>query len=118
MVANLINCLLGLAVTYVSIFGMPATVRLPWLLIIGGILIVVLAMLARRSDYSGWQSGTNIVLGLILIAVSAAGTVAPIISPLVMFWIELWVGLTVASLALWAALYHPERGPGLSGTGL
>ncbi len=32
--------------------------------------------------------------------------------PLVSFWIELWVGLTVASLALWAALYHPKQEAG------
>jgi len=32
------------------------------------------------------------------------------LSPLVTFWINLWVGLTVASLALWAALYHPKEG--------
>ncbi len=109
MIANVVNCLVGLAVTYVAIFEMPSAVRSPWLLIAGGIAIVVLALLARRSDYSGWQSGTNAVLGIILIVVGAVGVTAPVLSSLVVFWVELWVGLTVASLSLWAALYHPKE---------
>lgn len=115
MIANALNFLIGLAVTYVAIFGMPATLRGPWILIAAGIAMVVLALIARRSDYSGWQSTTNIVLAIILIVVTLVGSATPI-SPLVMFWIELWVGLTVASLALWATLYHPKEGAGLPGS--
>lgn len=115
MIANLFNVLVGLAVTYVAIFGMPATVRAPWMLAAAGIAVVALALIARRSDFSGWQSATNVVLGVILIVATVIAWAAPV-SPLVMFWIELWVGLTVASLALWATLYHPKEGAGLPGS--
>jgi hypothetical protein len=105
MIANLLNFLLGLYVTYVAIFGLPAGVP-SWILAALGIAIVVLALIARRSDFSGWQSATNAVLGIALISDTLVDQVVPM-SPLAVFWIELWVGLTVASLALWAALYHP-----------
>jgi hypothetical protein len=62
----------------------------------------------RRSDFSGWQSATNIVLGIVLLVITLINWSFSI-SPLVTFWINLWVGLTVASLALWAALYHPKE---------
>ena len=75
-----------------------------------GIAIVVLALIARRSDFSGWQSATNTVLGVVLLVVTLINWGVPV-SPLVTFWINLWVGLTVASLALWAALYHPKEAP-------
>ncbi len=106
MIANLLNCLIGLWVVYIAIFGMPASAAAPWLLAPVGIAIVVLALIARRSDFSGWQSTTNIVLGIVLAFDTLIDLALPI-SALAVFWIELWVGLTVASLALWAALYHP-----------
>lgn len=114
MIANILNCLVGLALTYVAIFGMPASAKSAWLLAAGGVVIVILALLARPRDYSGWQSATNIVLGIVLVLVSVIDSVTAVISPLVMFWMELWVGLTVASLALWAALYHPADEPAVS----
>ncbi len=113
MIANLLNFLIGLGVTYVAIFGMPVSAPVPWLLAPGGIAIAALALVARRSDFSGWQSATNIVLGILLFIVALFERVVAM-SPLVTFWIELWVGLTVASLALWAALYHPKGGADLS----
>ena len=61
-----------------------------------------------------WSAGghrvlTNSVLGIALVIDTLIDQVIPM-SPLAVFWIELWVGLTVASLALWAALYHPAEG--------
>ena len=109
MIANMLNVLIGLGVTDVAIFGMPPSVPASWIMIVVGIAIVILALVARRSDFSGWQSATNIVLGLALLIVNLLEQVVSI-SPLVTFWIELWVGLTVASLALWAVLYHPREG--------
>lgn len=109
MIANLLNFLIGLGVSYVAIFGTPASAPMPWILAPVGIAIVVLALIARRSDFSGWQSATNTVLGVVLLVVTLVNWGIPV-SPLVTFWINLWVGLTVASLALWAALYHPKEG--------
>jgi hypothetical protein len=109
MIANILNVLIGLGVTYVAIFGMPASAPGSWTLPAAGIAIAVLALIARRSDFSGWQSSTNAVLGLVLCADTLLEQ-AVASWPLVTFWIELWVGLTVASLALWATLYHPKEG--------
>jgi hypothetical protein len=112
MIANVLNFLIGLGVTYVAVFGLPAIAPVPWILAPVGIAIAVLALIARRSDFSGWQSSTNIVLGLVLCVDTLLDQVVST-WPLVTFWIELWVGLTVASLALWAALYHPKEGADL-----
>lgn len=112
MIANVLNFLIGLGVSYVAIFGMPSTMRSPWLIAAVGVVIVLLGQIARRSDYSGWQSATNTVLGVVLFIVTLAERLMSI-SPLVTFWIDLWVGLTVASLALWAILYHPKEGTNL-----
>jgi hypothetical protein len=89
--------------------GTPASAPVPSILAPVGIAIVMLALIARRSDFSGWQSATNIVLGIVLVVITLINWAVPL-SPLVTFWINLWVGLTVASLALWAALYHPKEG--------
>jgi hypothetical protein len=115
MIANILNFLVGIGVAYVAVFGTPASIRSPWALPVAGIAIVVLALIARRSDFSGWQSATNIVLGIVLI-VATLSDWAVAVSPLVMFWIDLWVGLMVASLALWAALYHPKESASLPET--
>lgn len=112
MIANVVNFLVGIVLTYVAILGTPAGAPSPWMLVAAGIVIVVLAVISRRSDFSGWQSATNIVLGVVLIVCTLIDRVVPM-SPLVTFWIDMWVGLTVASLALWAALYHPRPGADL-----
>jgi hypothetical protein len=106
MIANVLNFLIGLGVSYVAIFATPGATA-PWILAPVGVAIVVLALIARRSDFSGWQSATNTVLGAVLLVVTLINWGVPL-SPLVTFWINLWVGLMVASLALWAALYHPK----------
>lgn len=106
MFANVLNTLAGLYLAYLSIFGSAAgTAR--WHEAAAGLAIILLALLARRSDFSGWQSSTNAALGGFLLVAMLVNWVVPI-NALVMFWIDLWVGLIVACLALWAALYHPE----------
>jgi hypothetical protein len=112
MIANILNFLIGLWVSYFAVFATPANVPGPWLHAALGIAIVVLAFIARRSDFSGWQSATNAVLGVVLV-LNTVLEQAVGVSPLVTFWIDLWVGLTVSSLALWAALYHPKQGASL-----
>ena len=109
MIANVLNFLIGLGVSYVAIFDTPANAPMRWILAPVGIVIVMLALIARRSDFSGWQSATNIVLGIVLLVITVTNWAVIPVSPLVTFWINLWVGLTVASLALWAALYHPKE---------
>jgi hypothetical protein len=109
MIANIINVLIGLALSYIAIFGMPPGAPVTWILAPVAIAIIVLALIARRRDFSGWQSATNCALGIILFVLALVER-AVVISPLVTFWVELWVGLTVASLALWATLYHPTNG--------
>jgi hypothetical protein len=108
MIANVLNVLIGLWLSYVAIFGTPGGARGPWIVAAAGVAIVVLALIARRSDFSGWQSATNIALGVVLVIATLVDR-AVAVSPLVAFWIDLWVGLTVASLALWAALYRPKE---------
>src|SRR5579883_1895172 len=107
MIANVLNTLVGLWLAYVSIFALSSAVTTPWRFIVAALVIIVLAVLARRSDYSGWQSATNIVLALVLAFLMLAEYVVAV-PTLVLFWLILWIGLTVASLALWAALYDPE----------
>lgn len=108
MIANILNFLIGIVITYVAILGTPAGAPAAWILVPAGIAVVVLAAIARRSDFSGWQSATNITLGIVLVVFTLIGRMV-FVSPLFAFWIDMWVGLTVASLALWAALYHPQQ---------
>lgn len=108
MIANILNTILGLWLSYVAIFTAGAGKGTSWAVVFGAVAIVALALVARLSDFSRWQSNTNAVLGTLLLILTLIGW-AMSFPPLVSFWIELWVGLTVASLALWAALYHPKQ---------
>ncbi len=107
MIANLLNVVVGLWLVHISIFGAPSFATAPWLIIALGVAVIALAAWARSSDFSGWQSGTNMVIGGIVVLVSLVERVVAI-SALALFWIDLWAGVTVASLALWAVLYKPE----------
>lgn len=113
MMANLVSVLIGLWLAYVSIFGMAAPLHKSWALALAGLIIAELAWLASRGGYPGWQSATNIVLGLVLFVMALAEWAIPI-SPLVIFWIQLWAGLIVSSVALWAVLYRLEQRSDLS----
>ncbi len=107
MIANALNVVIGLWLSYVAIFETGSAAPAHWVLAVAAFVIFLLALIARNSDYAGWQSATNMVLSiLLLIAALVDWTIS--IPPLVLFWIELCIGLTVASLALWASLYHPE----------
>lgn len=109
MIANLVNTVLGLWLVYAAVLD-PAWAASSWKLGLAGLIVIALALWARTSDYRKWQSGVNIVLGvlmLILAAVEAAGT-AP---ALLMFWGVFWPGVLVAIFALWAALYRPKLSP-------
>ena len=81
MIANVLNFLIGLGVSYVAIFGTPETAPVPWILAPVGIAIVVLALIARRSDFSGWQSATNTVLGIVLLVITLITYLSHLWSP-------------------------------------
>jgi hypothetical protein len=105
MIANVVNAVIGLALVYVAIIT-------PHLLeghvvrnLVVAVVIFVLALLARRSDFHPWQSSTNLALALGLFAL---GLLQGMPYPLLTFWGLFWVGLLVAVLSLWGALYHPS----------
>jgi len=105
MIPNLLNTLLGIWLIYAIILS-PDSIGSPWRVVVIAIVIFALALWARRTDYSPWQSSTNIVLALLLLLMALL-KVPPFVSPLVNFWAVFWVGILVAILALWAAIYRP-----------
>jgi hypothetical protein len=105
MIPNLLNSLLGIWLVYAIILN-PDLIGSPWRVVVIAIVIFALALWARRTDYSPWQSSTNIVLALLLLLLALL-KVPSYVSPLVNFWVLFWVGILVATLALWAAIYRP-----------
>ena len=73
----------------------------------GVVAVIVFAVWARQTDFLGWQSATNIVLGVVLVLVAATRWAIGV-APLVSFWIILLVGIAVAIAAMWSMLYRPE----------
>lgn len=111
MIANLLNVLLGLWLAYSAIFAQPAGDMNDTTLAASAAAVIVLAAWGRRSDFMGWNSGTNIVLGAILLVLAALRW-GIAIAPLVSFWIILLAGIAVSIVALWSMLYRP--GPSAS----
>ena len=107
MIANLLNILLGLWLAYSTIFVTPAGAVNDAALAAGAIAVIVLAIWARQTDRMAWSSGTNIVLGAVLLLLAAARWAIGV-APLVCFWIILLIGIAVAIAAMWAMLYRPE----------
>lgn len=105
MIANLVNTILGLALVYVSLLASNLLEGRPWRIVAVGAAILILALWARRSDRTTWQSSTNSVLAVLLMILGALQVRS---LPLLTFWGLFWVGTLVAVLALWAALYRPE----------
>ncbi len=115
MIANMLNALLGIWLTYVAVLK-PAFANEPnWHLPAMAITVIVLAAAARASEYLTWVSTTNILVGVVLLALAALRHVqmAP---DLLMFWGVFWAGIFIAVLALWAALYRPRNASGLEPT--
>ena len=107
MIGNLLNILVGLWLAYSAIFAIPAGNMNNVALAAAAVAIIVLAVWARQSDRMGWQSGTNLVLGFVLLLVAAVRW-AVNVAPLVCFWMILLTGIAVAILAMWSMLYRPE----------
>jgi len=69
------------------------------------VVILAMAMWARRSDPHPWFSSVNIVLAITLGILS----LLPLATlPNLTFWGGFWVGALVPTVALWAALYRPQ----------
>jgi hypothetical protein len=107
MIGNLLNILLGLWLAYSAIFANPAGDMNIAALAVGGAAVVAFAAWARRTDPMRWSSGTNLVLGAVLLLVAAVrwAVGAP---PLLSFWIILLAGITIATVAMWSMLYRPN----------
>ena len=106
MIADLLNTLVGLWLTSAAIFPQAAATGSHRPILAGAILTIVLALWARRSDVSPWQSNTAIAAGAILAIMTIVGELSHV-SEVLMFWIVLWAGLVSATVSLWAALYRP-----------
>jgi|SRR6516162_2156637 len=107
MIANLAMILTGLWLAYHAIFSTPAGDTGLIGPTAAGVAVILLAAWARRTDVMGWPSGTNMALGLIILALTAAQRTVGVDS-LATFWLLLLGGITVAIAALWSILYRPD----------
>jgi hypothetical protein len=107
MIANLAMTFLGLWLAYHAIFVTAAGAAGKLEVALAGCAVLLLAAWARRTDIMTWPSGTNIVLGLVVLALAVAQQ-AVAIDPLASFWALLLSGITIAIAALWSALYRPD----------
>ena len=107
MIANSLTVMVGLWLSYKAIFSIPTGELGQVELTTIGAVLIVLALLARRTDAMTWQSGTNLVLGA---AVLAAATARYLLGPhaLLMFWTLLLIAITASITAMWSILYRPE----------
>jgi hypothetical protein len=108
MIADLLNTLVGLWLTHTAIFPHAAGAGRNRFVLIAAIVTIVLALWARRSDASAWQSTTAISTGVLLALLEVANQLMHV-SDVLMFWGVLWAGLVSATVSLWAALYRPHR---------
>jgi hypothetical protein len=110
MIANLALILSGLWLAYHAIFSIPAGGGGPISTTAAGVAVILLAAWARRTDVMGWPSGTNIALGVVMLALAAAQGAVGLDPPasLWSFWVLLLAGITIAIAALWSILYRPE----------
>ena len=108
MIANFLNTLLGLWLAYAAIFPDTLGKGHDRVVLIAAIGTVMLALWARRSDASAWQSTTTIVAGVLLAFLEMANQLMHV-SDVLMFWSILWAGLISATVSLWAALYRPSQ---------
>jgi hypothetical protein len=107
MIANLATILIGLWLAYRAIFSLPAGDVNQMELAAAGVALILLALWARRTDSMSWHSGTNIVLAVIILLLTAAHRMVGV-DPLVSFWMILLIGITAAITAMWAIVYGPE----------
>jgi hypothetical protein len=71
MIANLLTVLIGLWLAYRAIFSVPAGDLSHIEMMAAGVAVILLALWARRTDVMGWNSGTNILLGTLILVLAA-----------------------------------------------
>jgi hypothetical protein len=107
MIANFATVLIGLWLAYRAIFSISAGNMSQIELMAAGVVLILLALWARRTDPMNWHSWTNIVLAAIVLLMAATHRVVGM-APLVSFWMILLIGITVAIVAMWATMCRPE----------
>ena len=109
MIGNLLSVPLGFWLVYSAIFANPPGDMNVAALAASAAAVIAFAVWARQTDPMRWPSGTNLVLGAVLLAVAATrwAVYAP---PLLSFWVLLLVGIAVAVVAMWSVLYRPDTG--------
>jgi hypothetical protein len=109
MLANIANTVVGIWLVYTAVLNptlMAGSFRI--LAIVAGVVIVILSVVARRTDYHVWHSNVTSFFGIALILIGAWNLVSPL-APIVNYWFAFWIGVLTAFVALWAALYRPQR---------
>jgi len=105
MIPNLINTLVGLVLAYATVLHMTWIEQQYLPLGAFAIIILVMALWARRTDAHPWFSTANIALAVALGILS----LLPLPTlPNLTFWGGFWVGSLVPVFALWAAIYRPR----------
>lgn len=107
MIANALIILTGLWLSYRAIFSIPAGQMSPTEMMVAGIVVILLALWARRTDLMAWYSGTCIALGAIVLVLSVARHTIGV-EALISFWMVLLIGIAVAIIAMWSMLYRPD----------
>ena len=109
MIANIVNTLLGIYLVYAAVLN-PALMAGPFRVLApaAGALIVLLALVARRSDYHPWHASVTTFLGAALILLGAWNVFVPT-ALVVNYWSAFWVGVLTAFVCLWAAIYRPLK---------
>ncbi len=114
MIADLLNTLVGLWLTYVAIFPNAAGMGRDRVVVFAAIAMIGLALWARRSSVRPWQSTITLATGALLAGLMIVHQLVHL-SDVLMFWGILWAGLVSAIVSLWAALYQPPRHAELAG---
>lgn len=106
MIANAVTVIVGVWLAFRAIFSTPPGEMNNIELAIAAGIVIVCAIVSRRSDAMAWQSKTNVALGVVL-GLLAALRVYSGETPVSPFWIILLGGIAVAITALWSILYRP-----------
>ena len=114
MIADLLNTVVGLSLTYAAIFPHAAGMGRDRVALFAAVAMIGLALWARRSGATTWQSMIVLATGALLAALMIAHQLVHV-SEVLMFWGVLWAGLVSATVSLWAALYRPSQDVGLAG---
>ena len=116
MIANACSVVIGIWLVYAAVLN-PVLIsqgrRAELVALLVAIVLVGLALIARRAAYDPWHSNVQIALSALLVLQTLIEFTA-VIPDVVTFWITFWVGLLVAFVALWAILYKPrdDHAPG------